>query len=81
MHLLIWMGFGLAAGVLAKLVVSGNDPGGSGVSVLLGIAGAWLVGCAGRVAGFYGPDDPAGWAAATLGAMAVLAVYHVLRRR
>lgn len=81
MDLLIWIGLGLVAGVLAKWIVPGKDPGGCVVTILLGIAGALLAGYVGRVAGIYGPGERAGWIAATLGAAAILIVYNMLRRR
>jgi uncharacterized membrane protein YeaQ/YmgE (transglycosylase-associated protein family) len=81
MDMLIWIGLGLLAGVLAKLIVPGEDPGGCVVTILLAIAGALLAGYVGRVAGIYGPGEQAGWIAATLGATAILIVYNMLRRR
>lgn len=81
MDILIWIAFGLIAGVLAKAIVPGKDPGGCAVTVLLGIAGALLAGFVGRVAGFYDAGERAGWIAATLGAAAILVIYNVLRRR
>lgn len=81
MDILIWIAFGLIAGVLAKAIVPGKDPGGCAVTVLLGIAGALLAGFVGRVVGFYDAGERAGWIAATLGAAAILVIYNVLRRR
>jgi uncharacterized membrane protein YeaQ/YmgE (transglycosylase-associated protein family) len=81
MDILIWIALGLVAGVLAKLIVPGKDPGGCAVTVLLGIAGALLAGYIGRVAGVYDAGERAGWIAATLGAAAILVVYNILRRR
>lgn len=81
MDILIWIALGLLAGVLAKLIVPGKNPGGCAVTVLLGIAGALLAGYVGRVAGIYDAGERAGWIAATLGAAAILVVYNVLRRR
>ena len=81
MDILIWIAIGLVAGVLAKAIVPGKDPGGCAVTVLLGIAGALLAGFVGRVAGFYDAGERAGWVAATLGATAILIVYNILRRR
>jgi uncharacterized membrane protein YeaQ/YmgE (transglycosylase-associated protein family) len=78
---LIWIALGLIAGVLAKVIVPGKDPGGCAVTVLLGIAGALLAGFVGRVAGVYDTGERAGWIAATLGAAAILVIYNVLRRR
>jgi uncharacterized membrane protein YeaQ/YmgE (transglycosylase-associated protein family) len=81
MDILIWIALGLVAGVLAKLIVPGRNPGGCAVTVLLGIAGALLAGYVGRVAGIYDAGERAGWIAATLGAAAILVVYNILRRR
>ena len=39
-----WIIFGLVAGVIAKLLMPGRDPGGCIVTMLLGIAGAFVGG-------------------------------------
>lgn len=76
MDLLGWIFVGLLAGALAKLVMPGRDPGGCVVTILLGIAGALLAGFVGRLAGFYVPEEGAGFIAAVLGSVAVLALYR-----
>src|SRR5436305_15277086 len=43
MGIIAWIVLGLIAGVLAKMIMPGRDPGGIIVTILLGIAGA-LVG-------------------------------------
>ncbi len=43
------------AGALAKLLTPGRGPGGCIVTVLLGIAGAFVGTWTGRFAGLYGP--------------------------
>lgn len=40
MSILAWIVVGLIAGAIAKMLMSGNDPGGIIVTILLGIAGA-----------------------------------------
>ncbi|MFD1105102.1 GlsB/YeaQ/YmgE family stress response membrane protein [Sphingobium olei] len=77
MDLLAWIFIGLLAGALAKLVMPGRDPGGCIVTVLLGIAGALLAGFVGRLMGFYAQGERAGFVAAVLGAIAILAVYRL----
>ena len=77
--LLGWILFGLVVGVIAKLLMPGRDPGGFIVTVLLGIAGAVLGGLIGRLLGFYGPGDAAGFIMSTLGAIAVLFIYRKMR--
>lgn len=77
-----WIVLGAVAGVLGKLLMPGRDPGGCIVTILLGIAGALLAGFVGRATGLYSTGQPAGWIAATLGAVVILFIYRlVLRRR
>ena len=60
---------------------SEKGPRGCVVTILLGIAGALLAGYFGRIAGWYEEHDSAGLIAATLGAIALLAVYRVAIKR
>jgi uncharacterized membrane protein YeaQ/YmgE (transglycosylase-associated protein family) len=74
---------GLIIGVIAKLLMPGRDPGGFIITILLGIAGMFLGSYIGRAAGFYRPGQSAGWIVSILGALVLLALYHLLfiRRR
>jgi uncharacterized membrane protein YeaQ/YmgE (transglycosylase-associated protein family) len=76
-----WIVFGLIVGAIAKLVMPGRDPGGFIVTILLGIAGALIGGYVGRVAGWYGPNEPAGFLMSILGAIVLLALYRMLFAR
>ena len=73
---------GLAGG-LAKLLMPGRDPGGCIITIILGIAGAFLGTWLGRLVGLYGPNDSAGFIGAVLGAIVLLLLYRVIlgRRR
>src|SRR5262245_65979987 len=71
-----WILFGLVAGIIAKLVMPGRDPGGFIVTILLGIAGAFLGGFLGRAMGFYGEGEGAGMLMAILGAVVLLVIYR-----
>lgn len=76
-----WLLIGLVAGILAKILTPGRDPGGIIVTILIGIAGALLAGFVARAAGV---DLTAGWAnygAATLGAIALLLLYRLIVAR
>ena len=42
MSWIIWIVLGLIAGILAKWIMPGRDPGGFIVTIILGIAGGWL---------------------------------------
>jgi uncharacterized membrane protein YeaQ/YmgE (transglycosylase-associated protein family) len=77
MGILGWILFGLVAGVIAKLVMPGRDPGGFIVTILLGIAGALLGGFLGRALGFYGEGEAAGMLMSILGAIILLAIYRM----
>jgi uncharacterized membrane protein YeaQ/YmgE (transglycosylase-associated protein family) len=79
--ILSWIVFGLIVGVLAKLLMPGNDPGGFIVTILLGIAGAIVGGMLGRAMGFYGPEQPAGYLMSIVGAIILLALYRMVARR
>jgi uncharacterized membrane protein YeaQ/YmgE (transglycosylase-associated protein family) len=78
MGILSWILFGLVAGVIAKLIMPGRDPGGFIVTILLGIAGALLGGFIGRALGFYGEGEAAGWLMSILGAIILLAIYRMV---
>lgn len=52
MGILTWILFGLVAGILAKLIMPGKDPGGIIVTILIGIAGAVVGGIIGTQLGF-----------------------------
>jgi len=71
-----WIIFGLIVGAVAKFLMPGKDPGGIIVTMLIGIVGALLGGFIGRTMGLYGPEDPAGFFMALLGAIVLLVGYR-----
>lgn len=72
---------GLIVGALAKFIMPGDDPGGIIVTILLGIAGAIVATWLGRMLGWYGPEDSAGFIASLIGAILLLAIYRMFKRR
>ena len=76
MHLIGTIIIGFLAGVVAKLLTPGRDPGGFIVTTLLGIAGAFVATYLGQAVGWYRADESAGFLGAVVGAVVVLAVYH-----
>lgn len=73
---LSWLLLGLIAGTLAKFLVPGRDPPGCIVTILLGIAGAFVGGAVGAAVGWGaitgGALDVRSIVLATLGAIVVL---------
>ena len=72
---------GLLVGAIAKLLMPGKDPGGCIITILLGIAGAFIAGYLGQAVGWYQPGQPAGFIASVIGAMLLLLLYRLLFRR
>ena len=67
---------GLIVGAIAKLLMPGRDPGGCIITILLGIAGAFVGTWVGRV--FWGPNYVAGWILSIIGAMILLLIYRLI---
>src|SRR5438046_10449882 len=72
---------GLIVGAIAKFLMPGPDPGGCFITILLGIAGAFVAGFLGRVIGWYEPGQPAGFIASVIGGMLLLRIYSLIRGR
>jgi uncharacterized membrane protein YeaQ/YmgE (transglycosylase-associated protein family) len=72
---------GLLVGVVAKVLLPGRDPGGTIVTILIGIAGSVVAGFLGRSIGWYREGEAAGWIASILGAILLLLVYRALAGR
>lgn len=70
---------GVVAGVLARLTIPGREPGGTLVTIAIGIAGALLAGFVGEAVGWYEVGDPPGLVVSALAAGALLAGYRALR--
>ena len=79
-----WIVFGLIAGIIAKAIMPGRDPGGAIVTILLGIAGSVVGGFIGRSL-FYRADSEPGMIMslvfAVIGAIVLLAGYRLIRGR
>lgn len=80
-ELLRWVGFGTLAGLAAKAIMPGRDPGGAVGTMLMGIGGS-VIGC-GCVLFFWrdaqiDPISGKGFIAATLGAFSLLFFYRLL---
>jgi uncharacterized membrane protein YeaQ/YmgE (transglycosylase-associated protein family) len=70
---------GAVAGILARILSPGpNNPSGFILTVVLGIAGAFLATFVGQAIGHYGPGQGAGFITATIGALVVLFIWNRL---
>jgi uncharacterized membrane protein YeaQ/YmgE (transglycosylase-associated protein family) len=73
---------GLIAGIIARMVSPGpNNPTGFILTVVLGIAGAFLATFIGQTIGWYRADQGAGFIGATIGAIIVLFIWNRLVAR
>jgi uncharacterized membrane protein YeaQ/YmgE (transglycosylase-associated protein family) len=72
---------GFIVGFIAKFFTPGRDPGGFIITTLVGIGGALLASFVGQKMGWYTEGQPAGFIAAVLGAIVLLLILRVLRRR
>ncbi len=80
MHILWTLVIGLLAGIVAKIITPGKDPGGFIITTLLGIAGAFLATYLGQMIGWYKAGQGAGFIGAVVGAVILLVAYHILRK-
>jgi uncharacterized membrane protein YeaQ/YmgE (transglycosylase-associated protein family) len=82
MGIIGWIILGLLAGIIAKALLPGDDPGGIIVTTLLGVAGAFLGGLVARLLGFGDPIDEffdlSTWLGAIIGAVVLLLVYRAV---
>ena len=76
-----WIIIGGIAGAIAKLLMPGKDPGGCIITILLGIAGAFIAGWLGQAIGWYNAGEGAGFIAAIVGAFILLAIYRLVAGR
>jgi uncharacterized membrane protein YeaQ/YmgE (transglycosylase-associated protein family) len=79
---IIWtLIIGLLAGIVAKLLMPGRDPGGFIITILLGVAGAFVATWLGQSIGWYEAGEGAGFIGAVVGAVILLVIYRLVRRR
>lgn len=82
MGILSWIVFGLIAGMLAKLIMPGKDPGGIIVTSLIGIAGAVVGGFIGTQLGFGKVTgfNLKSFGVAVSGAVVLLAAHRAMKK-
>jgi uncharacterized membrane protein YeaQ/YmgE (transglycosylase-associated protein family) len=79
---IIWTIFiGLVAGLLARALKPGDDKLSLLWTIVLGIAGALAAWWVGGAVGWYAPGEPAGFIASVVGAIVLLFLYGILRKK
>jgi len=83
MGILLWIMFGLVAGVVARYVMPGPDPLGIVATILLGVAGAVVAGAVGAMVGVgtITGFDVRSLCLAIIGSLAVLFAYRTFAMR
>jgi len=81
MHILWTIIIGLVVGLLARALKPGDDKMGLIMTVILGVAGAMLAKFVGQAIGWYMPNEAAGFIASVGGAILLLIIFGMARRR
>ncbi|MDQ3874369.1 MAG: GlsB/YeaQ/YmgE family stress response membrane protein [Actinomycetota bacterium] len=85
MGIIGWIILGLLAGLIAKAILPGDQPGGIIVTTLIGVAGALIAGFIAQAIGFGDPIDEffdiSTWVAAIVGALILLVVWGMVAGR
>jgi uncharacterized membrane protein YeaQ/YmgE (transglycosylase-associated protein family) len=82
MGIIGWIILGLLAGLIAKAILPGDDPGGIIVTTLIGVLGALGGGFIAQAIGFGDPIDEffdfSTWLAAIIGAIVLLLIWRAV---
>jgi uncharacterized membrane protein YeaQ/YmgE (transglycosylase-associated protein family) len=81
MHIVWTILLGLAAGIVAKLIYPGKENMGMIVTILLGVAGSFVASYGGQWLKFYQPGQTAGFIGSVVGALVLLFVYGLFKKR
>jgi len=83
MGILVWIILGLVVGVIAKLIMPGKDPGGFIITIILGIAGAFVGGFISSKIGFGSVTgfDIRSLLIAVGGAVLLLIIYRMIKKK
>ncbi|WP_454727349.1 MULTISPECIES: GlsB/YeaQ/YmgE family stress response membrane protein [Cupriavidus] len=81
MHLIWVVLIGFLAGLVARILTPGRGPRGFILTAVLGIVGSVAATFLGQALGWYRPGQSAGFVGAVLGAVILLALYHLATRR
>lgn len=87
-NIISWIVFGFVAGLIARMIMPGKDPGGFIITTLLGIGGAFVGGFVARYLNLGGASQGFGdggflmqLGVAVLGAIIILAIHRFFSRK
>jgi uncharacterized membrane protein YeaQ/YmgE (transglycosylase-associated protein family) len=72
---------GFVAGLIARALHPGDDKLGFIMTAVLGIAGAFIANFVGQAVGWYQPGEQAGLIASVIGAIVILVIYSLIKKR
>ncbi|MEJ7686547.1 MAG: GlsB/YeaQ/YmgE family stress response membrane protein [Variovorax sp.] len=72
---------GFVAGLVARAIKPGNDAAGFIVTTLIGIAGSLIATYLGQALGWYTAGEGAGFIASVVGAIVLLFIYSMVKRK
>lgn len=81
MGIIVMIIVGFIVGLIARAIMPGSQNMGIVMTTILGIVGALVAGFLGQALGWYESGEPAGWIASVVGAIIVLAVVGMIRRK
>jgi uncharacterized membrane protein YeaQ/YmgE (transglycosylase-associated protein family) len=81
MGIIVMIIVGFIVGLIARAIMPGNQNMGIVMTTILGIIGAVVAGFLGQALGWYQSGEPAGWIASVVGAIIVLAIVGMVRRK
>lgn len=72
---------GFFAGLIARAIHPGDDKAGFIITAVLGIVGALVATYGGRALGLYADGEAAGFIMSVIGAIIVLFIYNLIKRK
>lgn len=72
---------GFVAGLVARAIKPGDDSAGFIVTTLIGIAGSLIATYAGQAMGWYRAGEGAGFIASVVGAIVLLFIWGLIKRK
>ena len=81
MHIIWTILVGLVVGIIAKFIYPGRENMGWILTIILGIAGAFVATYLGKLVGIYQPGQAAGFIGAIVGALILLFIYNLIKKK